>query len=175
MKKVFLSLLLCVCAFGAGAQQVFQDTARVLRTEPIVAQIYVPCQQQGQSQYQGQNSGNPFSAYQNAGYSNSNNDGRSNTGAVVGGIAGGLLGSTVGGGNGKVAAAAVGAIVGAISGDRLDNRSSHQNQVVQAACQGSYVTQVTGYLVTFDYQGRQGQKRVQYEPGNTIAVTVSIN
>lgn len=173
MKKVFLSLILCACAFGASAQQSFQDTARVLRSEPIVAQVYVPCQQQGQAQYPGQNGGNPFSVYQNAGYAS--NEGRSNTGAVIGGVAGGLLGSTVGGGNGKVAAAAVGAIVGAISGDRLDNRSSNQGQVVQAACQGSTVTQVTGYLVTFEYQGRQGQKRVQYEPGSSISVTVSIN
>jgi uncharacterized protein YcfJ len=40
---------------------------------------------------------------------------------VVGGIAGALLGSQVGGGNGKVAAAAAGAIAGAMVGDHVDN------------------------------------------------------
>lgn len=153
---VMTSFALCM---PANAQNiVLTDTARVIDVQDLITQI--PQQQCSQNA--------PI---------NNNQSGRSNGGSIIGGIAGALLGSQVGQGNGKVAAAAVGGIVGALSGDRLDNQNSGYNQSSYGSsnsCVTRYVTQVTGYLVTFDYNGRQGQKRMSYHPGQTVRVTITV-
>lgn len=153
---VMTSFALCM---PANAQNiVLTDTARVIDVQDLITQI--PQQQCSQNA--------PI---------NNNQGGRSSGGSIIGGIAGALLGSQVGQGNGKVAAAAVGGIVGALSGDRLDNQNSGYNQSSYGSsnsCVTRYVTQVTGYLVTFDYNGRQGQKRMSYHPGQTVRVTITV-
>jgi uncharacterized protein YcfJ len=153
---VMTSFALCM---PANAQNiVLTDTARVIDVQDLITQI--PQQQCSQNA--------PI---------NNNQSGRSSGGSIIGGIAGALLGSQVGQGNGKVAAAAVGGIVGALSGDRLDNQNNGYNQSSYGSsnsCVTRYVTQVTGYLVTFDYNGRQGQKRMSYHPGQTVRVTITV-
>ena len=47
------------------------------------------------------------------------------TGNVVGGIAGALLGSQIGGGNGKIAAAAAGGILGAVLGGNVERNNAY--------------------------------------------------
>lgn len=93
-----------------------------------------------------------------------------NPGSVIGGIAGALLGSQVGGGNGKVAMAALGAVTGAMSGDRIaqQQRSNPQQncRVVQRMEQ-----QISGYRVTYQYQQETFQSIMPYDPSRGGAVT----
>ena len=106
---------------------------------------------------------------------------RSLGGAVIGGVAGGLLGSTIGRGNGRVAAAAVGAGVGAIVGDRVDNnRQGYGRERVAARPVESCVTvdnwsQIpAGYLVNYQYNGRQYTTVMNQDPGRFIPVNVQV-
>ena len=106
---------------------------------------------------------------------------RSLGGAVIGGVAGGLLGSTIGRGNGRVAAAAVGAGVGAIVGDRVDNnRQGYGRERVATRPVESCVTvdnwhQVpAGYLVNYQYNGRQYSTVTERDPGRYIPVHVAV-
>jgi uncharacterized protein YcfJ len=101
------------------------------------------------------------------------NDGNSyGAGTAIGAIAGGLLGSQVGKGNGKVAAAAGGAVVGALSGNYLENR----NGSTEPRCR--YVETAgrpAGYLVTYEYAGRQYTDTFTYPPeGDSVRVRVTV-
>jgi uncharacterized protein YcfJ len=116
--------------------------------------------------------------YQQQSYSNAGN--RSITGAVIGGIAGGLLGNTVGKGNGRIAAAAVGAGVGAIVGDRIgnqyDNGAATRSVPVQSCYQvDNWQTVNSGYLVTYEYNGRTYSTVTNNHPGDYIDVNVSVS
>lgn len=107
---------------------------------------------------------------------------RSLGGAIIGGVAGGLLGNTIGRGNGRVAAAAVGAGVGAIVGDRYDNngRASQSRERTESRPVERCVTvddwsQVpAGYLVNYEYNGRQYSIVTDSDPGRYIPVQVAI-
>ncbi len=106
---------------------------------------------------------------------------RSLGGAIIGGVTGGLLGSTIGRGNGRVAAAAVGAGVGAIVGDRVDNnRNGYGRERVETRPVERCVTvdnwsQVpAGYLVNYEYNGRQYTTVTNDDPGRFIPVHVEV-
>lgn len=171
MKKSFILVAaLITFAMQATAQTgVFYDTAHVTNVQPLTQQVPIQdCSQQTQQpQVYGQQNPQP----------------RSNNGSLIGGIAGALLGNTVGKGNGKVAATAVGGIVGAITGDRLENQqpqpySNGNNNGYNngySSCVTRYVDQQVGYLIFFEYQGRQGSKRMSYNPGQTVRVAVSVD
>lgn len=105
---------------------------------------------------------------------------RSLGGAIIGGVAGGLIGSRFGGGSGRVATAALGAGVGAIVGDRIDNRYAYGRERVQTRPVESCVTvdnwhQVpAGYLVNYEYNGRQYTTVTNQDPGRFIPVHVEV-
>jgi uncharacterized protein YcfJ len=108
---------------------------------------------------------------------------RSNTGAVIGGVSGGLLGSTIGKGNGRVAAAVVGAGLGAIIGDRVDNDRGYDNRGRERVVSRPVESCVTvdnwsqvpaGYLVNYEYNGRQYSTVTQNDPGRYIPVNVNV-
>ena len=110
---------------------------------------------------------------------------RSFGGAVIGGVAGGLLGSTIGRGNGRVAAAAVGAGVGAIVGDRVDNnrreygreygRERVASRPVESCVTVDNWSQIpAGYLVNYEYNGRQYTTVTERDPGRFIPVQVVV-
>ena len=107
---------------------------------------------------------------------------RSNTGAIIGGVAGGLVGSRFGGGNGRIATAALGAGLGAVFGDRYDNngRDNRGRERVQTRPVESCVTvdnwqQVpAGYLVNYEYNGRQYSTVTDQNPGRYIPVHVEV-
>jgi uncharacterized protein YcfJ len=87
--------LLAITSAGSIAQAAdFEDYARVINVTPQVEQINMP-RQDCRTEYE---------TYQRP-------QERSNSGGIIGGIAGGLLGSQVGGGNGKIAAAAAGRLL----------------------------------------------------------------
>lgn len=102
-----------------------------------------------------------------------------NPGTVIGGIAGALLGSRVGGGNGRVAMAALGAVTGAMAGDRIEQRVDNRAQQVCRWVQRSE-PQVSGYRVTYEYQGDTFQGVLPYDPSrggavSTVAVQMSLS
>ncbi|HNV88084.1 MAG TPA: glycine zipper 2TM domain-containing protein [Methylotenera sp.] len=108
---------------------------------------------------------------------------RSLGGAVIGGVTGGLLGSTIGRGNGRVAAAAVGAGVGAIVGDRVDNDRGYGNRgrervetrpVERCETVDNWQNIPAGYLVNYEYNGRQYSTVTDRDPGRFIPVNVSV-
>lgn len=106
---------------------------------------------------------------------------RSYGGAIIGGVAGGLLGNTIGRGSGRVAAAAVGAGVGAIVGDRYDNGRNNQGRervesrpVERCVTTDNWNQVSAGYLVNYEYNGRQYTTVTQSDPGRYIPVQVAI-
>lgn len=103
---------------------------------------------------------------------------RSPGGAILGGLTGGLLGSTIGRGNGRVASAAVGAAIGALVGDHLGNRDNSAvavNRPIQR-CQTmqSYRQVLTGYQVTYYYNGRNTTVVLPYDPGPRVPIEVGV-
>lgn len=106
------------------------------------------------------------------------NDGHSVGGAVIGGIAGGVIGNQIG--DGHVAATAIGAAVGAIVGDQIANdgrhgaiQSAHYSRPVQR-CHTVHERQrrMTGYLVTYEYNGRRHTRVMDRDPGRRFYVDV---
>jgi uncharacterized protein YcfJ len=92
-----------------------------------------------------------------------------NSGSVIGGIAGALLGSRVGDGNGRLAATALGAVTGAMTGDRLAQRDSQPQQACRWVQQVNQ--QVSGYHVTYAYQGEHFYTSLPYDPSRGGAVS----
>lgn len=103
---------------------------------------------------------------------------RSPGGAILGGLTGGLLGSTIGRGNGRVASAAVGAAIGALVGDHLGNRDNSAVAVTRPIqqCQTvqSYRQVLTGYQVTYHYNGRNTTVALPYDPGPRVSIGVGV-
>lgn len=89
----------------------------------------------------------------------------SGTGAAVGAVTGGLIGSQIGRGNGHIA----GAILGALGGAVLGNTAEAYNNGYRG-CATRYSQRVTGYDVTYEYQGRQYQTRTAQAPGQWLQV-----
>ncbi|HSH85904.1 MAG TPA: glycine zipper 2TM domain-containing protein [Methylophilus sp.] len=162
-KLIGLSIVLMVTSQTALADETFIDRARVLSVSPQVQRINQP-RQECQTAYVRE------SVYQQPA--------RSNTGAIIGGIAGGLLGSTIGKGNGRVAAAAVGAGVGAVVGDRVGSQAVYgQARVVTRPVEQCVVVDqwqmvTTGYMVNYEYQGRQYSTLMDKDPGPVMDVSV---
>lgn len=103
---------------------------------------------------------------------------RSPGGAILGGLTGGLLGSTIGRGNGRVASAAVGAAIGALVGDHLGNQDNSAVAVTRPIqrCQTveSYRQVLTGYQVTYNYNGRNTTVVLPYDPGPRVPIEVGV-
>ncbi|HVY06419.1 MAG TPA: glycine zipper 2TM domain-containing protein [Burkholderiales bacterium] len=103
---------------------------------------------------------------------------RSPAGVLIGGVTGGLLGNTIGRGNGRVAATVVGAMVGAVVGDNIANRDNQPVAVTRPVerCQTvqSYRQVLTGYQVTYNYNGRNTTVVLPYDPGPRVPVEVGI-
>ncbi len=107
---------------------------------------------------------------------------RSNTGAIIGGLTGGLVGSRFGGGNGRIATAALGAGLGAIVGDRYDNngRDSRGRERVESrpvercVSVDNWQNVPAGYLVNYEYNGRQYSTTTERDPGRFIPVSVNV-
>jgi uncharacterized protein YcfJ len=163
VKMLVSALLTAVFAAPAMASDLYSDTARVLSSTPQMERVNVP-RQECRTEYQQQS------------YRNGDN---SVAGALIGGIAGGLLGSTVGRGNGRVAAAAVGAGVGAIAGNSIANNQrgygGSRSVPVQSCYQvDNWQSVTTGYLVTYEYNGRTYTTVTNEQPGRYIDVNLAI-
>ena len=141
----------------------------------------------------------PNSGYRNGGdydpYNGSpqygNNTGRT-VATIVGGVAGAVLGSKVGGGSGSYAASAIGSMVGGMAGrqiyDQAQRNRYEPRQGIVRVCDpepvGSYgnggygnyrAGNATAYDVTYEYNGRQYTRRMDYHPGDRVRVRVDVS
>ena len=154
---VALFSALAVPTFAAD----YMDTAEVVNTVPVYGSINEPRQQCWTE---------TVTAYHEAP--------RHYGGTLLGGITGGLIGSTIGDGNGRIAAAAVGAAIGALVGNRADERRNYSTAVPQQVqrCQNvdNYRQGITGYQVTYHYNGRNSTVILPYDPGPRVNVDISV-
>ena len=168
--KLLLGLMTATMALPglintAYADDNYEDRARVISVTPQVQRVNSP-RQECHTEYQRESYYEPRD--------------RSLSGAIIGGLAGGLLGHTVGRGNGKVAAAAVGAGVGAIVGDRVDNNQrggyqrSESRPVDRCVTVDNWQNVPAGYLVNYEYNGRQYSTVTDNDPGRFIPVSVQV-
>lgn len=143
----------------ADGNSFFTARAEVMSAIPIFQQINQPRQECWSNAEESANSVNSDHSY---------------TGAILGGLAGGLLGNTVGGGNGKIAATAVGAATGAMAGNYLGNQNAQQQPQQHCEIHDHYQQVLTGYTVTFRYNGRIMSAIMLQKPGRFIAVNVNV-
>ncbi len=153
------ALLLTTNLTYADGNSSFTARAEVMSAIPIFQQINQPRQECWSDAQEGANSVSSEHSY---------------TGAILGGLAGGLLGNTVGGGNGKIAATAVGAATGAMAGNYLGNQSTQQQPQQHCETRDHYQQVLTGYTVTFRYNGKTMSTIMQQKPGHFIAVNVNV-
>jgi uncharacterized protein YcfJ len=166
-KLLLLGLVAAAVSLPAMADDNYEDRGRVISVTPQVQRVNTP-RQECRTEYVRE------SVYENRS--------RSNTGAVIGGVSGGLLGSTIGRGNGRVAAAVVGAGLGAIIGDRVDNDRGYDrgrervvSRPVESCVTVDNWSQVpAGYLVNYEYNGRQYSTVTERDPGRFIPVNVAV-
>jgi uncharacterized protein YcfJ len=150
-----------LAASGSCAAAGYVDTAEVLAAVPVYGSVNEPRQQ-----------------CWNETVTTSRAAPRSYGGTLLGGVAGGLLGSTIGSGDGRVAAAAAGAAIGALVGNRADERNAQPEAVPQQVrrCQtvDNYRQGITGYDVTYSYQGREYTEFMTYDPGPRVNIEVGV-
>lgn len=156
---VFAALFSAIAAPAFAAD--YTDTAEVISTVPIYGSVNEPRQQCWTE---------TVTTYQDAP--------RSYGRTVLGGITGGLLGSTIGDGNGRIAASAVGAAIGALIGNNADERNASQVPVPQQVQRCQTVNNqkhgITGYQVTYNYNGRNATVVLPYDPGPRVNVGISV-
>lgn len=165
-KTMLVGFLLAGSAVSAFADDDYEDRARVISVQPQTQRVNNP-RQDCHTEYQRENVYEPRD--------------RSLGGSIIGGVAGGLLGSTIGRGNGRVAAAAVGAGIGAIVGDRVDNNQRsggyqrYENRPVERCVSvDNWQTVNNGYVVQYQYNGRNYSTVMDRDPGNYIPVHVGV-
>ncbi len=110
-------------------------------------------------------------------------DGGISEGEIIGGLAGGIIGNQVGKGSGKTAATAAGALLGAIVGDQLQHGNTptatvdgKRKKVQKKICSVEEFPKkiITGYNVTFEYDGYHFSQIMAQEPGRFIDIDVNV-
>lgn len=161
MKNTLLSIALASSALAATAQaETYSTTAKVIDSTAIVQRVNTPRQECTTETAPAQEK-----------------SGHGVAGAIIGGVAGGLLGHQIGGGSGNTAATVAGAVGGAMLGNHVGGQTGQeaQPQTVQR-CQnvGQWTDQVTGYKVTYQYDGHTFVTTLPQKPGSRVPVSVNI-
>ena len=158
MKKSVLFSAAGMLLAGATAAQA-QEVGRVISSTPVIQQVAVPRQvcapQPVVVQQQPATSG---------------------AGAVIGGIVGGLAGNQIGGGTGRAAATALGVVGGALLGNNLEGNQAQAAQVhnvQQCTTQTVYENRTSGYNVRYEFNGKEYNVQLPYDPGPTIRLQVT--
>lgn len=176
-KIISASLMLLGMAAGvaeAGPRHDYNshsDYAKVTHVEPIVVQHErrVPHRQCWEEEV----------SYQEPGSRHRN----SYTGPILGSVIGGAIGNELGHSNtNKKVGTVVGAILGASIGHDVTRKHAYDEGRVryrtETRCNVShdieYYERVTGYNVTYRYNGRTYQTRMDHDPGRRIRVRVNV-
>ena len=109
---------------------------------------------------------------------------RDKTPAVLGGIIGGLIGNQIGHGRDRDIATIAGVALGAAAAHDAQKRNGgyyQRGNVVRSSQERCAVRtdyredrRFAGYDVTYDYQGRIGHVRTDFDPGDTIRVRIDV-
>ena len=178
MKKLLtgslLALTMMVPLAEAGPRygngNAHRDFAKVTHVEPIVVQSErrIPRRECWDEQVRYEEPGKHRKSY---------------TAPILGGIIGGAIGNELGaGGDNKKVGAVVGAVLGASIGNDLNHNSTRGHNRVhyrtETRCSVEhdveYYERVTGYNVTYRYNGRTYQTRMDNHPGKRIRVRVNV-
>jgi uncharacterized protein YcfJ len=145
-KIIFLAV-----AFGVGATALAQseEYGRVISSSPITQAV---------SRQQQVCNGQPSS------YSAP----KSGAGAIMGAIAGGAIGNSIGKGNGRALATGVGIVGGALFGDQVEG----QGQAQPCSMQTFTDYQTVGYMVRYEYNGKQYSAQFPSDPGQYVRLQV---
>lgn len=153
MNKSLISVALLALSGTHAVAADPQEVGQVMTSKPVIRQTQVPQQVCTQM---------PVAV----------TEPKSGAGAVMGAIAGGAVGSTLGQGGGNAAATALGIVGGAILGDKIEG-----NQTAVHTTPTCYVQMVThnttAYQVEYEYAGRRYNVELPYDPGPTLALSVS--
>lgn len=153
-------------------------TARVIRVEPILRYVRVsePRRECWDESYVVSEPTDGYGRHDR--YSGSNPAGS----ALMGGLIGGVIGHQFGNGNGRDAATIGGALIGAsIAHNRALRNDSPRTYVdrtqKRTRCADRYdereEERVTGYRVTYQYEGQRYVTRMDRDPGSTVRVAIS--
>ena len=95
-------------------------------------------------------------------------------GTVIGAVVGGVLGSQVGSGDGRKIATVAGTAAGGYAGNKIQQKAQQRNTttVMETRCKTVYDTsqKVIGYDVKYRLGKQTDQVRMDYDPGERIAV-----
>ncbi|HEY8540660.1 MAG TPA: glycine zipper 2TM domain-containing protein [Steroidobacteraceae bacterium] len=100
---------------------------------------------------------------------------------LLGGIIGGVIGHQFGSGSGRDAATIAGAVIGSHVGYDAARRhaasTAEEHIVTRCATryEHEYEERIDGYLVTYEYNGREHTTRLPYDPGSTMRVRVAVS
>jgi uncharacterized protein YcfJ len=199
MLKPLSAALLATFAAGSIAAQSFSDVAQVVSAQPIYERVSTP-RQECFNETISVDRRTPSAGYQDARYAPAPAYERSErsvgAGTVIGAIIGGVVGHQLGNSSrGRDHGTVAGVIGGGIIGNLIENAPSAnaapgtvnydpqparvdytpETRTVQR-CQTVQDSreQVTGYNVTYRYNGRDYQTRMAYDPGQTINVRVNL-
>jgi len=95
-------------------------------------------------------------------------------GTAIGAVAGGLIGSQIGGGKGKTLATVGGAAAGGYAGNQVQKNMQQKDVVTSTERQCKTVQEksqkLVGYNVTYRLDGKEGNVRTSFKPGDTLPV-----
>lgn len=95
-------------------------------------------------------------------------------GTAVGAVVGGLLGNQIGGGTGKKVATVAGAVGGGYAGNKVQEQMQNSDTYTTTETRCNTVTDVSekllGYDVKYQLDGKEGQVRMDRDPGAQIPV-----
>ena len=151
MKQTITALTL----LSLGALACAQEVGKVISAVQVIQQVAVPRQVCSQEQVAVQAN-------------------KSGAGAAMGAIAGGAIGNQMGGGSGKTAATMLGIFGGAILGNNIEGAPAPQTQTVQnCTTHNVFENRVSGYNVTYEFNGKQYTVQLPRDPGPTIKLNVT--
>lgn len=178
---------------GHRSTQSYQEYARVVHVEPQYRTVRVEApREQCWEERVAYNDNH----YNDSGYNNgrSHAGGKSYTPQILGAVVGAAVGRKFGRGRGQDAATVAGAVLGGSIGRDINRQhrshrrghdnahhnrrhQSNQYQVIER-CEtvNDYRTEerVDGYRVEYEYEGRRYWTNTDYDPGNQIAVNVTV-
>lgn len=194
LMKSISAAVLGIATIGAASAQSFSDTAQVVSAQPIYERVSTP-RQDCWNETVTMDRRTPSAGYQDVGYAPAPSSERSvGAGTVLGAIIGGVVGHQFGNSSrGRDHGTVAGAVVGGLLGNTIENSQPRgyattnydpqparvdytpETRTVQR-CQTINDTrdQVTGYNVTYRFNGREYTTRMPYDPGPTINVRVSV-
>jgi uncharacterized protein YcfJ len=161
LKSILTLSALSALGLATHTSATAQEVGRVISSTPLVSQVNVPKQVCTQEVVQVQ--------------TGRTTNGGSGAGALMGGIAGGALGNAVGQGSGRAVATMIGVLGGAILGDKIEGGGNQvANQTVnRCTTQNTVESRPNGYLVVYEYAGKQYTVQMPSDPGPTIALQVA--